>query len=282
MIKPVVSYDECRDFVADFFDDPSFSDPMLTTDEQLQNNLIRSINQPERHSVLGVYCGESLIGLFAFLVIHDEKYLEMLVGLSREQAAYDEIFQHLEQNFNGFKMDFVFNPNNYLLRKLLISKNAEFETEQQKMKLIEPKLTVDTAEIQPLTEQYYEQYREIHTRDMYWTAEKIIAAPERFRTLVAVREGRVVGYIDVTRCFDENEPFDLVVLPEFRRRGYGKKLLTKAVELNRPSGMMLLVDIDNEPAIRLYQSVGFEKICGQNNLTAHLPSSSSAANTKNF
>ena len=32
---------------------------------------------------------------------------------------------------------------------------------------------------------------------------------------------------------------------------------------------MLLVDIDNEKAIRLYEKVGFEKVKG-NNITAHL------------
>ena len=33
--------------------------------------------------------------------------------------------------------------------------------------------------------------------------------------------------------------------------------------------MMLLVDVDNYPAICLYESLGFAKVQGQNNLTAH-------------
>lgn len=80
----------------------------------------------------------------------------------------------------------------------------------------------------------------------------------------------MVGYLDVTHCFAENEPFDLVVLPEYRRMGYGKKLLAKALELNRPNDMMLLVDIDNEAALHLYSSMGFTKIRGQNCQTVHL------------
>ena len=39
--------------------------------------------------------------------------------------------------------------------------------------------------------------------------------------------------------------------------GYGRKLLAKAE--NGQKGMMLLVDVDNEPAIRLYQRAGFVK-----------------------
>mgnify|MGYP004713013173 FL=1 len=33
--------------------------------------------------------------------------------------------------------------------------------------------------------------------------------------------------------------------------------------------MMLLVDTDNIPAIRLYASMGFRTVRGQNSLTAH-------------
>ena len=86
--------------------------------------------------------------------------------------------------------------------------------------------------------------------------------------LLAVDAGRVVGYLDVTRCFEENEPYDLLVLEEYRRRGWGRRLLARALELNRPSGMMLLVDADNVPALTLYESMGFTKVLGQNNLTA--------------
>lgn len=48
-----------------------------------------------------------------------------------------------------------------------------------------------------------------------------------------------------------------------------RKLLAKALEMNHPNSMMLLVDVDNYPAINLYESMGFAKVQGQNNLTAH-------------
>lgn len=59
------------------------------------------------------------------------------------------------------------------------------------------------------------------------------------------------------------------MLEEYRRKGYGRKLLAKALEMNQPNGMMLLVDVDNDSAMRLYESMGFFKVQGQNNLTAH-------------
>lgn len=266
MIRIIKSYDECRDFFGCFHDDPNFSDPMLLNEEQLQNNLIKSI---EKHCVLGVYQDEQMIGLFAFLVLRDEQYIEMLVGVSRKKEAYMEIFHYLEQCYPCYNADFVFNPGNYLLKELLELKQAEFEPEQQKMVLGKPNLGIDTAGVELYSEKYAQQYFAIHNKDMYWTGEKVVQAQDRFRTILAIHDGKVIGYMDVTYCFDENEPFDLFVLEDYRRKGYGRKLLAKALELNQPNGMMLLVDADNYPAIRLYESMGFAKVQGQNNLTAH-------------
>lgn len=269
MIQKIKSYAQCRDFVACFHDDPNFSDPMLLNEEQLQNDLIKSIEKPEKHCVLGVYQDEQMIGLFVFLVLRDEQYIEMLVGLSRMKEAYLEIFRYLEQYYPGFHADFVFNPENYLLKELLELKQAEFEPEQQKMVLGTPNLGIDTTGVELYSKKYAQQYFAIHNKDVYWTGEKVVQAQDRFRTILAIHDGKVVGYMDVTHCFNENEPFDLFVLEDYRRKGYGRKLLAKALELNQPKGMMLLVDVDNTLAIRLYESMGFAKVQGQNNLTVH-------------
>ncbi len=269
MIQSIKSYEECRDFASCFNGDPNFSDPMLCHEEQLQNNLIKSIEKPDRHCVLGIYRDEQMIGLFAFLVLRDEQYIEMLVGLSCEKEAYLEMFYYLEECYPGYSSDFIFNPGNYLLKELLESRNAEFEPEQQKMVLGTPVLGMDTTGVELYSEKYAQQYFAIHNKDMYWTGEKVAAAQDRFRTFLAIHDGKVVGYMDVTYTYDENEPFDLFVLEDYRRMGHGRKLLERALEMNQPKGMMLLVDVGNAPAIRLYASMGFAKVQGQNNLTAH-------------
>jgi len=262
------SYDACRDFASGFQSDPCFSDPMLSSEEQVQCHLIDAIDRKDRR-VLGVYQDTALIGLFTFLVLPDEQYLEMLVGLSRDKESYLEVFRYLEQCYPGYSVDFVFNPGNYLLKGLLELRNAEFEPEQQKMVFGTPVPCPDTSGVELLSEKYIGQYCAIHNKDMYWTGEKVAAAQDHFRTFLAIHGGKVVGYLDVTYTFDENEPFDLFVLEEYRQMGYGRKLLAKALEMNQPKAMMLLVDVDNVPAIRLYESMGFAKVQGQNNLTAH-------------
>ena len=268
MIRRIKTYDECRAFVAGFPEDPDFSDPMLCDEEQIRCNLLRPMEDPDRYCVLGVYSENRMTGLFVFLVLRDEKYMEMLAGLSREKDACAEMFAYLEQNYPGYSADFVFNPGNYLLKELLTRRRAEFEPEQQKMVLGNPVPDVDTTGVEMLSEQYAEQYCTIHTRDVYWIGERVMQAQDRFRTLLAIHNGKVVGYVDVTYTFQENEPFDLFVLEAYRRRGYGRKLLAKALEMNAPNGMMLHVDVDNTPAIQLYESMGFSKAPGQITLTA--------------
>lgn len=268
MIRIIKSYDECRDFASGFQGDPSFSDPMLSDEEQVQCNLINAIDRTDRY-VLGVYQDATMIGLFTFLVLRDEQYIEMLVGLSRNKEAYLEMFHYLKHHFPGYSADFVFNPGNFILKELLELYHADFEPEQQKMVLGTPVLGLDTTGVELLSEKYKEPYCAIHNKDMYWTGEKVAQAQDRFRTLLAIHDGKVVGYMDVTYTFKENEPYDLLVLEEYRRMGYGRKLLAKALEMNQPNGMMLLVDVDNDPAICLYESMGFVKVQGQNNLMAH-------------
>lgn len=269
MIQSIKSYEECREFVDGFCDDTQFSDPMLLTEEQLQKNLIKSIETPERYNVFAVFSEAQMMGLFVFLVIPDEQYLEMIVGLSRYKEAYLEMFSYIEEKYQAYEADFVFNPSNYLLKEQLEIRNADFETEAQKMVWNGVIPMIDTMGVEQYTEQYAEQYFAIHAKDMYWTGEKVVAAPERFRTFLAVLDGKVIGYMDVTHCFEENEPFTLYVREEYRRRGYGEKLLAKALVQNQPKRMMILVETDNVPAIRLYEKMGFEKVKNANNLTAH-------------
>lgn len=268
MIKPIGSYADCREFAESFQADTDFSDPMLSTEEQIRCNLEKAFTRPNRQ-ILGVYQDGQLAGLFVLLVLDEDKYLEMLVGLSREAQAYQELMEYLARNYPGWKADFVFNPRNGLLKVTLEDVRAEFEQEQQKMVFSGSVIPADATGIREFSEQYAAEYYVIHSRDVYWTGEKVAAAPERFRIFLAIDGGRVVGYLDVTHCFEENEPYNLFVLPEYRRRGFGRKLLAAALECNRPKGMMLLVETDNTAAIRLYESMNFKTVPGQNSLTAH-------------
>ena len=266
MIRVLRELDPYTSFLTELNRDPDYSDPHLLTEEQMQVNL-RDAVEKQSDLVLGVFDGERMTGLFVFLVLPEERYLEMIVGLSRSDAAYREILDLLRAWYPGFQADFVLNPRNSSLKRLLRERKAAFDPVQRRMSLQALRMDWDTDGIVPLSEPYYGEYIAIHNRDVYWTAERIIQAPDRFRVFLAVEAGHVVGYLDFTHKFDENEIYDLWVREESRRRGWGRKLMTAALRRNQPKGMLLFVDADNAPAIRLYECLGFSFVPRGDNLT---------------
>ena len=256
MIQKLTTFEPYWDFINEINGDPVFSEPMLQTKEQVEKNLICAINSPDQEA-LGVFSDGEMTGLLVFLIVEDEQYIEMLVGLSRSPAAYEEIADWLKQRYPGFQVDFVFNPKNTVILDMLRRRGATVDPEQFKMVLTEEPPAVDTTGIEPLSPAYADQYVALHAKDLYWTGERILKVPDTFRVFLAVDGGTVVGYIDVTKNNEENEPFDFLVREDCRRRGWGRKLLYKAIEANRPKGMMLIVDVGNAPAIALYHAMGF-------------------------
>lgn len=259
MITKIKTISEISDFALSFGNDVSFSDPMLRTEKAFEQNLTRAISHPEEHCVIGVYSGNVLKGVFSFLVKADERYLEMLAGLSREEEAYEEMLDYLKQRFPSYEVDFVYNPRNHLIRSALEARGADFDPEQ--LRLVwdsRPPVWNDFCIVVPYEAAYQGDYLAIHRDEgRYWTAEKVIAAADRFHIFLALRQGRVVGYIDVTYPYAENEPYDIFICKEERKRGYGKALLGKALAANGSCGMAALVERDNAPAVRLFESMGF-------------------------
>ena len=49
----------------------------------------------------------------------------------------------------------------------------------------------ETACIEPLPDDYIDQYLEMHSNDVYWTGEKVINATDGFKIFVAVENGIV-------------------------------------------------------------------------------------------
>ena len=81
--------------------------------------------------------------------------------------------------------------------------------------------------------------------------------------LVAEEEGAVAGYIGSQTCTDESDVMNVAVHPDFRRRGIAEKLVNALVEELRAIGshcLTLEVRASNDPAIGLYEKLGFVEI----------------------
>lgn len=80
------------------------------------------------------------------------------------------------------------------------------------------------------------------------------------RHLVSVLDGIICGYVGVYYVLDEGQISNVAVLPDFRRRRVGKKLIGALIEQAKKAGLTHLtleVRARNLPALSLYKSFGF-------------------------
>ncbi len=264
MIQEVQSFEEYEGFICELSEDPLCSDPHFTNNK---NNLYNAIKRKDERA-FAVLDNDTIEGLFVWLIIPEEQYIEMIIGFTRNKKAFAEMLSYLEKNYSGFNIDFVFNPLNKGISQLLKEKGAMFETEQQKMLHRGALPNVSTDHIELYSEKWKKQYCTLHRTEVYWTAERILSAQDRFRVLLAIKDRQVQGYLDVTFCYDENEIYDIFVKPESAQPGYELAMVSKALQLNGAHQMMVLVDVDAEKEIELYSEAGFEILEGHNSVLA--------------
>ena len=77
--------------------------------------------------------------------------------------------------------------------------------------------------------------------------------------LVAVCDGKAVGYMGLQIFSNEGYVTNIAVLPGFRRRGIAQMLIEKQLE-NDMDFISLEVRKSNLPAIKLYEKSGFENV----------------------
>lgn len=258
MYQIIEKTDQVMEFALSFLGDPMFADPNHESEKEFRESFDKYLAKPETNRTIGIYDGETLTGVFSFLVIPEEKYVEMLVALSRSEDADRQMMAYLREHFSGYECFFVYNPRNQILHRLIEAQNAKFDTEQMKMDLKPGREYAPSDNVIPYSDSYKAGYMAIHEEEEnYWKAEKVLSRPDRFHVFLALDNGEVVGYIDMEHSHDVSEPFGLFVCPAYRRKGYGRQLLETAIVSNQPKGMMLHVDVDNVPAMNLYSSLGF-------------------------
>lgn len=258
MIKIIENELEVLSFINPLINDEIYSNPMLKTEEQINYNLLRVIYDNDDF-ILGVYDEDRLVGVFSFLVELDEKYLELLFAYSKEYNAYIEMMEYLYKNYKGYNCDIIINPKNEIFKDVLSKYNSIFEPLQYYMVLEYIVKYNHNKNIVKYLDKYKDEYFLIHEKDMYWTADKVIEAKDKFKTLLAIDNEKVVGYIDYTYRYDTNEPYSLFVKEEYRNKGFGTALLYEAIKDNLPKNMSLRVDYDNICAINIYEKLGFVK-----------------------
>jgi [ribosomal protein S18]-alanine N-acetyltransferase len=73
----------------------------------------------------------------------------------------------------------------------------------------------------------------------------------------------IVGFAVLSRVLDESTLLNICVRPAFQKQGYGRIILDNLLDQARSENIeriFLEVRVSNSSAIKLYESVGFEKI----------------------
>ena len=81
--------------------------------------------------------------------------------------------------------------------------------------------------------------------------------------LVAMEGETLVGYVGSQTVIDESDMMNIAVHPDFRRRGIAEALVAGLEEQLRQRGskaLTLEVRDSNEPAIALYEKLGFAQV----------------------
>lgn len=90
--------------------------------------------------------------------------------------------------------------------------------------------------------------------------------------LVAADGETVLGYVGSQSVIDEADMMNLAVLPEARRQGIAEQLVGELCTRLAENGirhLLLEVRVSNEPAISLYEKLGFEQIGRRPNYYFH-------------
>lgn len=95
-----------------------------------------------------------------------------------------------------------------------------------------------------------------------WTEESIVdsISNESSYFNIAYADDKPAGYMSMQVCCGEGDIMRVAVLPDYRRLGIGRALLEECFSANKLDAVFLDVRENNIPAIKLYESFGFEKI----------------------
>jgi ribosomal protein S18 acetylase RimI-like enzyme len=74
-------------------------------------------------------------------------------------------------------------------------------------------------------------------------------------------DGKPAGRLYLDRRDGEIRLIDIALLPEFRNRGIGGRLMADILKEGQETGLLVRIHVEhNNPAMRLYQRLGFRKI----------------------
>jgi hypothetical protein len=181
-------------------------------------NRILDKNQYPDDFILVSYDDKNINAVACFSVEKDDKYFECIGGFFDCYADFSGILERLRTDYRDFMLDFVIRPENVLLEKWLRESGAIFDEteycyriEKHHFILNEPS-NLRVTELDNKETDYIQQYFQIHNdNERYWTAARVLAAPDIFKIFALIENNKLVGYVDIACKSDPAEIYDLKI-----------------------------------------------------------------------
>lgn len=212
-----------------------------------------------------------ILGVLALCIESKDKYLEAVGGVFAEENYQDiamQFFKYLKETYAEFHFDAAYPKENTeaICFMQSIGANRIGVDLEMNLKKCDYKSSKGSTQVIPLNDKYYESFSRFHDGNnstVYWTGERILSALDKFDVFIALDKDKVVGSI-VTSTFGnkKREIYFLGTDNGYHRQGYAGSLLEKSIDRAFSSGaneLMVMVGIENNPEINMYESFGFQK-----------------------
>lgn len=126
-------------------------------------------------------------------------------------------------------------------------------------------IRIDMITIEKMSREHLSEVASIEEMSfsLPWSLESLeLMLTEQASALVALEDGRVLGYVGMMCVLDEGQIINVAVHPDARRRGVGRSLMEAAQTYAKERGIVFLsleVRESNIAARSLYSSLGWEE-----------------------
>lgn len=104
---------------------------------------------------------------------------------------------------------------------------------------------------------------EKHCFSSPWSENQILSSDDNTVFYIAKQGEKVIGYAGMYMVLNEGYVTNIGVLPEYRKKGIGKELMERLIDLSKEKNLSFLsleVRKTNTPAIKLYTSFEFQNV----------------------
>lgn len=118
--------------------------------------------------------------------------------------------------------------------------------------------TYPNQELGITVDDIHDRFKNISSEETIQKGKEKLKQTDERRTLVAKQLDKIVGFCFCVKSEEKNQLQAIYILPEYQRRGIGKKLWERSLDFfDTHKDIVVEVADYNTPAIKFYESLGF-------------------------